>query len=78
MQKSKGAKLCVCRMCPTYFDCGETLAFCLGDSGKSSCMLVERGCVCPGCPVQTETGFQHVYYCLRGGESMISEHDGSR
>ncbi len=71
MNKDQGSKECICRMCPTYFDCGEKLAFCLGDGGKSKCILVERGCICPGCPVQAKTLFQHVYYCTLGSESVI-------
>jgi len=32
MNKDQGSKECICRMCPTYFDCGEKLAFCLGEA----------------------------------------------
>lgn len=61
-------RICTCRSCPTYFDCGEKLAFCLWESGKSKCIITERGCVCPGCPVQQQNGFLNEYYCTRGSE----------
>jgi hypothetical protein len=66
-------KLCVCRMCPTYFDCGEPIAFCLAQSSKSQCITIESGCVCPGCPVQTQMRFKHDYYCIYGSEKEQSQ-----
>jgi len=54
---------CPCKQCPSYVDCGE-LAFCV--KGKSKCVKEERGCLCPGCPVQAKLGFSSVYYCTRG------------
>jgi hypothetical protein len=59
---------CVCRTCPSYFDCGEPIAFCFAETGKSACISHENGCVCPGCPVQAEMGFGHDYYCIYGSE----------
>jgi hypothetical protein len=73
MEKDNGAKDCLCPMCPTYFDCGEPLAFCLGAGGKSDCIVVDSGCICPGCPVQGQTGYQHVYYCTLGSEAVINQ-----
>jgi len=59
---------CVCRMCPTYYDCGEPLAFCMRPQAKSRCIIVEQGCICPGCPVYIESEFtSEGYFCTRGG-----------
>ena len=73
MDRNKALTLCVCRMCPSYFDCGEPLAFCLAESGKSQCITTERGCMCPGCPVQTEMRLKHDYYCIYGPEKKQSQ-----
>lgn len=70
--RSDADKICICRMCPSYFSCGEMLAFCVPEAGKSKCIRVERGCVCPGCPVQQRLHYQHVYYCTRGSEKEIT------
>ena len=69
MDKKKAVGLCLCRMCPSFADCGEDIAFCLADTGTGSCIKKEQGCLCPGCPVQDEENFQHVYYCIRGSEA---------
>jgi hypothetical protein len=55
-------------MCPSFIDCKEEISFCMAIPGKSRCILMEAGCLCPGCPVQEQEGFQHVYYCIRGNE----------
>ena len=60
--------LCVCKQCPTYFDCGEPLAFCLYENGISSCIAVERGCICPGCPLYRASGLKYDFYCTIGSE----------
>ncbi len=64
--------ICICGMCPSYYDCGEQLAFCLADAGKSKCIRSETGCICPGCPVQEQTRFKDVYYCIYGSEKELS------
>jgi hypothetical protein len=69
MDKKEAIELCMCRMCPSYVDCGEEIAFCLTASGKSTCIKMEKGCLCPGCPVLDREGFEHVYYCTRGSET---------
>jgi len=74
MDKNQAEKVCICGICPSYFDCGEKLAFCMYETGKSHCIRTESGCVCPGCPVQEEMNYQHVYYCTRGGEKEQSGH----
>jgi hypothetical protein len=68
MNLDKASKICICGSCPSYFNCGEKLAFCLWESGKSKCIISEVGCICPGCPVQQELGFQKIYYCTRGSD----------
>jgi len=69
MDKKKGMSLCLCRMCPSFVDCKEEIAFCLAENKKSGCIKEEQGCLCPGCPVQAEEDFQHAYYCTRGSET---------
>ena len=73
MERNKALAICVCRMCPTYFDCGEEVAFCLAESGKSRCITIERSCICPGCPVQMEMHFKHDYYCIYSTEIEQSQ-----
>lgn len=69
MDKNRGIGLCLCKMCPSFVECGEEIAYCLAVSGKSTCIQEEKDCLCPGCPVLDEEGFQHVYYCIRGSET---------
>lgn len=59
-------KRCVCKMCPSYVNCGEPLAYCLPEVGVSKCIKSEVGCVCPGCPVFEEKKFSKDYYCIPG------------
>ena len=68
MDKKDAIKLCMCKVCPTYIECKEEIAFCLSTTGKSKCIKVEKGCLCPGCPVHEKMGFKHVYYCTQGNE----------
>lgn len=72
MNQEQASKICICGSCPSYFNCGENLAFCLWESGKSKCISSEVGCICPGCPVQQELGFQKIYYCTRGSEKVLA------
>lgn len=69
MDKKKAIGLCMCRICPSFIDCKEEIAYCLAGSGKSTCIQEENGCLCPACPVLEEEGFSHVYYCIRGSEA---------
>jgi hypothetical protein len=69
MNRKEATGLCMCTMCPSFVDCTEEIAFCLAVSGKSVCIREENGCLCPGCPVLEEEGFQHVYFCIRGTEA---------
>ncbi len=72
MDKKQAIGLCLCGMCPSFIDCKEEIAFCIIEHGVSTCIKKEQGCLCPGCPVQAEEDFQHVYYCIRGSESEQS------
>ena len=69
MNRKKAAGLCSCPICPSFVECKEEIAFCLGTNGKSTCIKGEQGCLCPGCPVLEAEGFSHVYYCTRGTET---------
>jgi hypothetical protein len=42
------------------------------EGGKSKCITIESGCLCPGCPVQEQMNFQHDYYCTKGAEKELS------
>ncbi|MGA2120952.1 MAG: DUF2769 domain-containing protein [Methanoregula sp.] len=68
MDRKEATGLCMCRMCPSFVDCKEEIAFCLAEQGTSGCIKTEQGCLCPGCPVQAEENFRHVFYCTRGSE----------
>ncbi|MDD1696632.1 MAG: DUF2769 domain-containing protein [Methanoregula sp.] len=72
MDRKQAIGLCICRMCPSFVDCKEEIAFCLAENNKSSCIKEEKGCLCPGCPVQAEEDFQYVFYCTRGSQSYQS------
>jgi hypothetical protein len=73
MDRKRGIGLCICRMCPSFVDCNEEIAFCLADTTKSICITKEQGCLCPGCPVQEEENFQYVFYCTRGSQTGQSQ-----
>lgn len=73
MDRKKAIGLCICRMCPSFVDCNEEIAYCLAEIRKSGCIQMEQGCLCPGCPVQGEEDFQHVYYCTRGSATGQSQ-----
>jgi hypothetical protein len=69
MDRKEEIERCLCLDCPTFVYCKEDIAYCLGNTGKSTCIMEEKGCLCPGCPVLEEEGFSHVYYCTRGTET---------
>jgi hypothetical protein len=64
---------CICKMCPSYFNCGEQIAYCMQDAAISKCIKTESGCICPGCPVWEEMHFQNNYYCIRGNEKLLTD-----
>ncbi len=60
-------KICkdYCGRCPTYNGSGETeVLFCW--LGKSKKIKSEKGCICPGCPVQRNSFQRWDYYCING------------
>lgn len=63
-EKQKLQAQCICPMCSSYENCGESVAYCLPAVPISKCIKTERGCVCPGCPVYEKMGFKREYYCL--------------
>jgi uncharacterized Rossmann fold enzyme len=73
LAKSLEAKksMCICGNCPSYDECTknkEELLFCA--IGKSECMIAMKGCVCPSCPVTSDMGLTHSYFCTRGSEKQ--------
>lgn len=71
MDRKEAIDLCYCRMCASYVECEEDVAFCLTEAGHSKCIEREKGCICPGCPVQDQMELKHAYYCIRGSEREI-------
>ncbi|KTB48915.1 DUF2769 domain-containing protein [Dehalogenimonas alkenigignens] len=67
MEPSDAENICLCRICPSYVECGEPTAFCLG-TNPSKCINAEAGCLCLGCPLWVKKAFRHVYFCTRGAE----------
>jgi hypothetical protein len=74
MDWDQAQKACICGECPTYYSCGEKIAFCMPEARKSQCINSEYGCICPGCPVQEEMNFTHEFYCTRGNEAKLTGH----
>ena len=70
MDWKQAQEACICTECPSYFACGEKIAYCMPQGGKSRCIKTENGCICPGCPVGQQMGFQHDYYCIQGNEEQ--------
>jgi len=64
-------ELCICGSCPTYVETGETeLVFCA--TRRSELIKEERGCLCPGCPVQDKMALRWDYYCLKGSGKELA------
>ncbi len=62
---------CICGMCPSYLGTGEEkLTFCV--IGKSTVIEKEKGCICPGCPVQSELSLTWDYYCTKGSGKELA------
>jgi len=54
-----------CGECPSYTGTGETeLVFC--STGSSAIIRVEKGCLCPNCPVTRMMSLRWEFYCTRG------------
>ena len=67
----KNRSMCVCAKCPSYSSCMKEkneLLFCA--TGKSTCSVEMKGCICPTCPVTPMIGLTHAYYCTKGSEKQ--------
>jgi hypothetical protein len=65
----KNRSMCTCVQCPTYTSCmkeKDELLFCA--TGKSTCQVEIKGCICPTCPVTKEMGLLNAIYCVKGSE----------
>lgn len=64
-------KRCICPGCPTFTKCmgdRDERLFCI--AGKSSCDVIQLGCICPTCPVAAALGLTHTFYCTDGSEKQ--------
>ena len=59
-------KECICKVCPSFVECKEKIAFCF--TGKSKCIKERKGCICGGCPVKAKFALKSGYYCFSGKE----------
>lgn len=64
MDKKQAMGLCMCKGCPSFFECKEKIAFCF--NGKSKCIRDKQGCICGNCPVHKEMGLENYYFCMAG------------
>lgn len=67
-KKKMVLSMCVCKQCPSFMECGESIGYCLSTIGKSNCIKEEKGCICGDCPVTTQMDLKHDYYCTKGSE----------
>ncbi len=72
-KKKMAVSMCICKQCPSFMECGESIGYCFPTIGKSNCIKDEKGCICGSCPVTTQLGLKHDYYCTRGSEKEQSE-----
>lgn len=63
-------KYCICKGCPSYVDCGESIGYCFVTIGKSKCIEDEMACICKGCPVYPMMGLTEWYFCTRDSEKV--------
>ena len=64
--------MCICRSCPSWVDCEESVGYCSPGIGKSKCIIDEKGCICSGCPITGKMGLKHIYFCTKGSEKEQS------
>ncbi|MDO8668291.1 MAG: DUF2769 domain-containing protein [bacterium] len=60
---------CTCGSCPTYqaSSCAKKKPeklYCA--TGKSSCDLARKGCICGACPIWSEYNLSNGYFCFSG------------
>ncbi|KQC05902.1 MAG: hypothetical protein APR55_05400 [Methanolinea sp. SDB] len=61
--------MCICAGCPSYSSCmkeKDELLYCA--TGKSTCQVEMKGCICPTCPVTKVMGLSNAIYCVKGSE----------
>ncbi len=57
---------CLCIKCPSSNVCMKIRVqkvFCA--TGKSSCEIEKKGCICPKCQVAKDYQLKEVYYCMQ-------------
>jgi len=55
-------KKCICLRCPSYpHDCKGEVLYCA--TGKSTCDIEVKGCICNICPVYHENKLKGLYFC---------------
>jgi len=69
MNSKEAEKKCICKECPSYVKCSESITFCF--NGKSKCIKEKLGCLCPGCSVHKQMNFKEIYYCFIGKDKNI-------
>jgi hypothetical protein len=64
--------ICICPTCPTYNVCAEQAGekFFCAQGGSTQCIRNEIACFCPDCPVHAELGLAHIFFCVRGSETV--------
>ncbi|MEK7773502.1 MAG: DUF2769 domain-containing protein [Deltaproteobacteria bacterium] len=58
-------KSCRCAKCPTYVAGDAPVGYCFPLIGTSRKIQWEKECVCETCPIYTEYGLTHTFYCTR-------------
>ncbi|NOQ54665.1 MAG: DUF2769 domain-containing protein [Thermoplasmata archaeon] len=61
---------CICKGCPSYVECGESVGYCFPTIGKSKCIEDEMACICKACHVYPMMGLTEWYFCTRGSEKV--------
>ena len=74
----EGMNLCICSDCPTYNDCAKNAMeglFCAHGT-SFHCILQEKDCICPSCPITEQYGLTRNFFCTRGAEATQRWQDG--
>jgi len=74
-KKQMAIGMCICKSCPSFVECEESIAYCFPTIGKSKCIKDGKGCICGSCPLTEKMGLKHAYYCTRGSEKEQLEKD---
>lgn len=64
---------CMCGQCPSYTNAARASGegfFC--GTGKSFRHITTQvNCLCGGCPVKSDLGLKHGFFCARGSEKAL-------